>query len=161
MSVQRCTWSTIRTFALAGALIAGFAACSDEPERDETTGEITESGDADVFTIQVGDCMSESATGEVQDVPVVPCDQPHESEVFHSYQVPGDTFPGDFESIVQEQCFPAFQAFVGLAYEQSALDITWLEPTSESWTQQNDRELLCMIFDPAGQTTGSLQGANR
>lgn len=160
MSVQRCTWSTIRTFALAGVLIAGFAACSDDPERDETTGEFTESGEADVFNIQVGDCFDDAGTGEVSELPVVPCDQPHNNEVFHSYTIPGDTFPGDFTAVAEEQCNPAFQSFVGVDYNSSALYMTTLEPTSGSWAE-GDRELLCIIYDPAGPVTGTLQGANR
>jgi hypothetical protein len=49
---------------------------------------------------------------------------------------------------------------VGMSYDQSALEVTWLEPTEESW-EAGDRELVCLITDPAGQTTGSLEGANR
>jgi hypothetical protein len=148
--------------AAAGALVLGLGACSDEPDRDES-GVITEEGDADVFTLQVGDCMSDQAgaTGEVTDVPVVPCEEPHDSEIYYAYTVPdADAFPGTFQEHVDAQCLPQFQTFVGLPYEQSALELTWLEPTIESWNE-GDRELLCIVADPAGGVTGSLQGAAR
>lgn len=162
MSVQRCTWSTIRTLALSGALVAGFAACSDDPERDETTGEFSESGDADVFSIAVGDCIQDSGTGEVTEVPVAPCAESHDSEVYFAYQIPEETFPGTegMSAIATAQCEPAFQTFVGMAYADSALYYTTLEPTQESWNE-GDRELLCLVYDPAGPVTGSLEGANR
>jgi hypothetical protein len=148
--------------AAAGALVLGLGACSDEPERDDA-GAITEEGDADVFTLKVGDCLSDQAgaTGEVSDVPVVPCDQPHDSEIYFSYLIPdAEAFPGTFQEHVDAQCLPQFQTFVGVAYEASALDMTWLEPTAASW-QEGDRELLCIVADPAGGVTGSLAGVAR
>jgi Septum formation len=148
--------------AAMGALVLGLGACSDEPDRDES-GAITEGGDADVFQIEVGDCLSEqaAATGEVSEVPVVPCEEPHDSEVYFSYTVPdADTFPGDFQEHVDAQCIPQFQTFVGVPYESSGLSLTWLEPTAESW-DAGDRELLCIVADPAGGVTGTLEGAAR
>lgn len=151
--------------ASVGLALVGLAACGDdEPERDESTNEITEAGDADVFSMAVGDCVTDDAgaTGEVSEVPVVPCSEPHASEVFHSYQITTDELPAEAEmqAIVEEQCLGTFETFVGLPYDQSALDINWLEPTSGSW-DGGDRELLCMVFDPAGDVTGTLAGAAR
>ena len=64
------------------------------------------------------------------------------------------------ETVVQDQCLPAFQAFVGLAYQDSVLEVSYLAPTQDSW-DAGDRELLCLIYDPSGDVTGSLAGANR
>ena len=82
--------------------------------------------------------------------------------MFHTSTIDETELPAaaEMESIVQDQCVGEFESFVGLSYDQSALEITWLEPTPESW-ERGDRELVCMITDPAGQTTGSLEGANR
>ncbi len=150
--------------AAAGLALIGTAACgSDEPERDETTNEVTEAGDADVFSMAVGDCLTDgSTTGQVSEVPVVPCSEPHASELFHSYQIPAATLPAaaEMEAIVAEQCVGNFESFVGLAYEQSTLEVTWMEPTSGSW-DDGDRELLCLVYDPAGDVTGSLAGVAR
>ena len=101
-------------------------------------------------------------TGEVEQVPVVPCSEPHASELFHSYQIPATTLPtaAEMEAIVGEQCVGNFETFVGLAYEQSTLDVTWMEPKSGSW-DDGDRELLCLVYDPAGDVTGSLAGVAR
>jgi hypothetical protein len=152
--------SLLGSAAVAGLLVVGLGACSDEPERDES-GEVTEGGEESVFDIAVGDCLnSQSAAGTVSELPVVPCTEAHDSEVFHIYNVPGDTFPGDFTQMRDEQCMPAFQTFVGLPYDQSVIEVTTLEPTAETWAD-GDRELVCIAVDPAGNVTGSLQGANR
>jgi hypothetical protein len=152
--------SLLGSVAIAGLLAVGLGACSDEPERDEN-GAVTEGGDESVFEVSVGDCISDSATGQVSDLPIVPCDQTHVGEVYHTYDVPGDAFPGDFSQVTTEQCEgPAFQEYVGLAYDQSAFGYTTLEPTSQSW-ESGDHELVCILQDPAGNTTGSLRGANR
>jgi hypothetical protein len=152
--------SLIGSAAIAGLFVVGLGACSDDPERD-AAGQVTEAGDESVFEIAVGDCLTDQSSAEqVSDVPVVPCTEPHSSEVYHLYQVPGDTFPGDFTQVTEEQCKPAFQTFVGMAYDQSVLEVTTLEPTVETWAD-GDRELVCIVVDPAGNVTGSLQGANR
>lgn len=164
-------WSTFRSLAVLCLVVAGFAACSDDDDsgQGDTTEATDESGgssgeeDASVFDIAVGDCLTDEVTGDsVEEVPVVPCDQPHISEVYFSYTIEEETFPGSdgMDRLMEEQCLPAFESFVGVAYDMSALEVTTLEPTSESW-EQGDRELLCLIVDPAGEVTGSLQGANR
>jgi hypothetical protein len=151
---------------LGGALVVTLGACGDDsgPDRDESTNEISEAGDADVFEIAVGDCLPDpnAATGEVQEVPVVPCDEPHASEVYFSHIIEGDELPDAtaMEAIVNEQCMGNFESFIGLPFDQSALQVTWLQPTDGSW-DAGDRELLCIVSDPAGGVTGSLSGAAR
>ncbi|HET6952015.1 MAG TPA: septum formation family protein [Acidimicrobiales bacterium] len=152
----------ITAAALAGLTAAGLGACSDEPERDESTGEITEAGDADVFSMQVGDCLTDNAIGDVSEVPVVPCTEAHTSEVFYSHTIEDGDFPGSdgLTTIGEQACIPAFEQFVGVPYEASVLDVTTLEPTADSW-EQGDRELLCLIYDPAGDTVGTLEASAR
>ena len=119
--------------------------------------------DANVFTLSVGDCLVDDAEeGEVSEVPVVPCDQPHTSEVFYSHTIPGDTLPSQsaMEDIVDAECVSRFEGFVGIPYPDSALLVTWLAPTAESWAA-GDRELLCLAAGPAGEVVGTLEGSNR
>lgn len=144
--------------ALSGCSLLGGA---DEPERDES-GDVTEASDADAFSIRVGDCletMDWSAEG-FSTVPVIPCAEEHESEVYAAVDLPDGDYPGD-ESVgtqADEYCYGEFQGFVGIAWEDSAFDYGYLSPSAESW-EQGDREVLCIIMDPAGLTTGSLAGA--
>ena len=158
MPIRYFSLPVLGSAAAMGALALGLGACSDDPDRDET-GAVTEAGDADVFQIEVGDCMSDqaAATGEVSEVPVVPCTEPHDSEVYFSYTIPdADTFPGDFQEHVDTQCVPSSRR--SSVSPSSGLSLTWLEPTSESW-DAGDRELLCIVADPAGGVTGTLPRA--
>ena len=130
-----------------------------------TTAPPTSAGpeDADVFTLAVGDCLVDAtAEGEVREVPVVPCDQPHTSEIYYSHTLGGDTLPSqsEIEDIVDAECVSRFEGFVGIPYPDSALLVTWLEPTPGSWAA-GDRDLLCLASGPAGEVVGTLEGTNR
>lgn len=149
----------------ATALVAagcGNSSSDDETTRD-TSGAIVEGGDLGAFTIKVGDCLGGGVTGEIESVEGVPCDQPHQSEVYHSFAIPdGDgAFPGT--EAVQDQadqtCLGAFQGFVGIAFETSIYEISTITPTAESWAQLQDREVLCLIGQAEGTlTTGTAKG---
>lgn len=73
----------------------------------------------------------------------------------------GEFSDTDIDAATQECVGDAYTSFVGVAYDDSALNVTTLVPTKDSWEQNNDRVIQCIIFDPAGQTTGSLAGAAR
>ena len=159
---------TSRVAAAASAAVAAvlvLAGCSDdgdEPQRDPS-GNITESAGADVFDVRAGDCLGDFGNSEqVTDVSVVPCDQEHAQEIYATAEVPDGELPSDddLRAQAEEVCTAEFETYVGLPYAESALDFTWLQPTTESW-DQGDRELVCLVNDPAGPVTGSLQGANR
>ena len=154
--------SIIATAALGVALLAGCSAGA--PTRDETTNEITEAGDADVFQIAVGDCIDDSTSTEVAEVPVVPCDQPHDNEVIFSFEMPAGEFPGQeaFVAAAEEQCPPALEAYVGIAFADSMYDVWPITPTEDGWTQGDDREVLCLVFDPTlAKIEGTVKGAAR
>ena len=153
-----------RFAALAAAIITGvvLTSCSGatETERDDD-GAVTErNDDASVFDIQLGDCYNfpSGATGEVETLTAVPCDEPHEAEAFHESEIEGDEFPGaaEVEKEAETECVTAFDSFVGLSYEESTLDFTYLTPTQETWDQLDDRLISCLVTDPAtSEVTGS------
>ncbi len=155
--------------ALSAAALVAFSGCSllggdNEPERDEE-GDVTEATDADAFAIRVGDCLETMDWGAegFSTVPLVPCAEAHESEVYAATDLPDGAYPGDDAVATQadEFCYGEFQGFVGVAWEDSAFDYGYLSPSQDSWEQGDDREVLCVIMDPNGLTTGSLAGAGR
>lgn len=151
---------TVATLALSGCSLLG----GNDPERDEDSGEITEASDSDVFALRVGDCLDSAALGDVvETVPVVPCDEPHDSEVFASTQLADGDYPGDEAVATQadEYCYAQFSQFVGMSYEDSALDFLPMYPLQEGWEQLDDREVLCLVVDLDGGVTGTLKGAAR
>jgi hypothetical protein len=153
--------------ALSGCSIVDQFLPASQPVRDAETGEVTEQVDnADVFAIRVGDCLNTAdldTTSEVSDVPVVPCSEPHDDEVYYAYTLADGEFPGEDAIIADADatCIPEFATFVGLAYEESALDYWPMYPTAGSW-ENGDREVLCIAWDPSGaKLTGTLAGAAR
>ncbi|AEF41142.1 hypothetical protein AS9A_2695 [Hoyosella subflava DQS3-9A1] len=122
-------------------------------EHDAGTREVSE------FDVQVGDCLlgpEEASTPGT--VAVVPCDEPHQQEIFAIYQLDGTEFPGDNEvqETARDGCRDEFQAFTGTEEESSKYVLNFLYPTEVTWAG-GDREVVCMILDPDGPVSGSLR----
>lgn len=153
--------------AAAAAASLALAGCSlfgqDSPDRDPDTQEVLEEGDVSVYEIQVGDCLdSADLSGELNSVPVVPCAEPHDAEIYDSTMLSGDEFPGqaEVEAQADDYCIGAFESFVGVAYADSELYASTILPSEDSWSD-GDREMLCVVFDTDGEVTGSLRDAGR
>lgn len=146
------------SLALAGCSLLGNITGGTDTPAEPGTGT-----DVDVFTIAVGDCLNDGGVdGEVSTVETIDCAQPHDSEAYASILMDDGEFPGDtvVDDFAIEQCTAAFADFVGLSYEESALSFSYYYPTTESWAS-GDREILCLLVDPAGKVEGSLEGAAR
>ena len=138
-----------------------------DADRDET-GTIIAEGNLDAMEMQIGDCFDDSAgisseeTVEIQSVHGIPCSQPHDNEVYAKFDLELDEFPGE-EQIVEfadEGCMERFEAFVGLVYEESILDIFYMFPTRETWNLMNDREIVCAVFHAEGEKLSASMKAS-
>ena len=144
---------------LAALVLAGCAA-----ERSAETGEIEEAGSVDAFTLRVGDCFDDQIfdTGEVEDVPGVPCSEPHDNEIYAAFDISGTSYPGD-EAVGEQAdagCLERFQTAIGAPYEESVLEIFNLTPTQGSWEGRGDREVLCAAYHMEQEKlTGSVLGS--
>jgi Septum formation len=117
-------------------------------------------GEADVFTLGVGQCWTDDTNAEeLSSVTVIPCDQPHEYEVYDAFDLADGDYPGQdsVNQSAQTDCTTRFETFVGIPYSESQYYLSYLTPTEESWAN-GDREVLCSIYDQNGPTTGSLAG---
>jgi hypothetical protein len=156
-------WPSLAAVFILGSLGAACgseAAFSDESERDES-GAVVEAGEVGSLRLKVGDCLGAEVIGEVESVPVVPCSESHSSEIFHSFDLVGDVFPGEeaTSKLAQEGCVAEFDAFIGLAFAESVWDITLLHPTEQSWNDVNDRQVRCGVSPVSGEATvGSARG---
>jgi hypothetical protein len=157
--MSRVTSSLILIAAL-GVAGCGTTVSDDDSTRDES-GDVVEGGDVGAFRLQVGDCLAEEAVGDVESVPVVPCEEPHDSELYHTFDLPGTAYPGA-EAIIesaQQGCLDTFETFVGASYESSIYDISYLYPIEESWNDINDRTVLCGVYLVDGSlAVGSAAG---
>lgn len=117
-----------------------------------------------VFTLEVGTCFDDTDETEVSSVPEVDCSEPHDNEVFAVFDyTQSDTFPGSeaMNDAAQELCIAQFEAYVGLSYPESALEVFPITPTQGSW-DSGDREIICALYNlDLSKLTGSMQGAAR
>lgn len=164
-----------RALVLAGtalALTVALSGCSTisnllgggtaDANRDEETGQVSESANIGIFALKVGDCKLESPSGLLEDADVVPCTEEHDEEVYHEITMPdGEFSEEDVDAAGQECVGDAFTTFVGVTWDESTLDVYPINPTKDTWEQLNDRVVQCVISDPAGPVTGSLKGAAR
>lgn len=158
--VTTAALALVTASALAGCSIIGDLLGPGSAVRDDE-GQVVEEGDVDVFSLAIGDCFDdEGSAEEVTSVPIVPCDQPHDNEVFHEFEIADGEFPGDdaVSTEADEKCVAAFDAFAGIAYADSTLDVFSLRPTAAGW-EQGDRLVQCAIYDPAQQVSGTLSNA--
>jgi hypothetical protein len=123
-------------------------------------------GETTVFSLSVGECFQDDAAGaaEVTDVETVDCDEPHDNEVFHTFELGGDEYPSDDEIIaaIEEECLdPTFADYFGEPYETSEIEIFPITPTAESWEEVDDREVVCAGYIEGERVEGSLQGSGR
>lgn len=155
----------MKNFLIYAVIGLGFVAYNVATQADrDAAGNIVDGGNVDAFTIRKGDCFDNTGSlgtdeaGEVSSLPGVPCSEPHDNEVYAVFDVSFDAFPGDDQmaDAAFSQCLDRFSTFVGIDYESSSLDITALYPSSQSWSAQNDREVVCAIYDMNG---GKLQGS--
>jgi hypothetical protein len=167
----RVRWGRAMVAVFALLVTMATRGCSDDGADRDGAGSITQAGDVNAFTLQVGDCimLSELASsGDVSDVPAVPCAAPHEAEVYALVDIEAAEdapFPGTakIEEIAIELCDSQFEGYVGVPPDASAIDHTpALFPSSASWTDAADREVVCVLFDPEFESlTGTLKGAQR
>ena len=143
--------------AFSGGLDDPTAESEPEPESEPTEAEETEESteepepfeapteqplgpeDQDVNVLVVGDCLNEmevSHDDSVSTVPIVDCSEPHDLEVYYGNSLDRDLeYPGREEvvELVDEGCYEAFETFVGIPAEQSALVTQTLFPLEEGW----------------------------
>ena len=131
--------------------------------------------------LRVGDCfdLKDPSADQIGDVKAVPCTTEHEFEVFYVGAMGEGSYPTDaagerrnhgrqvllidgaFGTYVDQNCIPAFGAYIGKAYDDSDLDICWLVPTDDAW-RSGDRTVQCAAFYPGiYRLTRSLRGTQQ
>jgi hypothetical protein len=158
--------------ALAAALCLALTGCEsvsrffddmtvDEADRN-SDGQIASSGEVGVENLAVGDCVvwgNQIDAESVTELDVVPCDQPHDVEVYAVFDLSGDAYEGE-ERVVERAdagCYDEFARFVGLPYDESELEFSYIYPSEESW-DYGDHGVLCQVGYPAPrQATGTLR----
>ena len=117
-----------------------------------------------ITEVAVGDCLKDLGTAStIQDATHVDCSQTHEAEVYalKTIKNASPTVPGDVDLAAEEFCRANYEAFVGVSYEVSKLEIITTYPLADSW-KAGDRGITCLVGKPNyGTTKGSLKNSKQ
>ena len=93
----------------------------------------------------------------------VPCDDEHGSEVVGVVKLPDTRYPGSDAAYAAADpyCYEAFAKYVGVDYEESELEMTFVFPTEETW-DEGDRQVVCYAHEVGGAAvTGTVRDTAR
>ena len=129
---------------------------TEEDLRDRFEGTVT-----DPYDLPAGTCFNQYTYRDRNDLlahltTAIGCTRPHNAQVYgivtHDAP-PGAPYPGEeaVNSWGQSQCYERFEPFVGLAYEQSQLDIGMITPSRTDWEgEESRRRISCFVHSYQG-----------
>lgn len=127
-------------------------------------GQLDDAGavEADRQVERTGRPVAEDVRVSEHAVFVVPCNQPHDFEVYSELTVYGLEFPGA-EAVRRrtEDCVPAFREFVEKPYARSIYRIAFYYPTAASWRLDDHRTVTCLVGHPRRKVVGTLRDIRR
>lgn len=110
---------------------------------------------AAVFSLRTGDCFDPQG----QSYTLVSCDSPHVGEVFATFTLAGEKWPGN-SAVAAAASSGCATRLPGYLNPQLALSLasTYVYPDSTAW-QAGTRTVICEVRAPSGDITGSVRGA--
>ncbi|RYV51629.1 DUF4190 domain-containing protein [Pengzhenrongella frigida] len=151
LAIAGVALGTISTLVVAGLLVV---AVNGVLETRPLPPDVTAARDAHARQLVTGNCLDPLPDdGEVNDVRVVPCTDPHAAQVISQYEFESDAiWPG--QAAADRRVATACQ--VSAAETEAGLTpVTWA-PTEQSW-EDGDRTGLCLLHRADGTPlTGSL-----
>jgi len=140
----RPIFQLIRALSIVGVAAAAVS-CSGGDDGAEVI---------DLTDSSIGTCLDfgDSIDAEITKLPVVLCGEPHSHEIYAVETTGAETYPG-FEALeaeAQASCLGAFEDYVGISAFDSELFFSWLVPTLNSWDQDDDRQIVCVIGEGNG-----------
>jgi hypothetical protein len=149
-------------------VMLALTACSTaEPQATPTPAATADVRTA--FELEAGHCLNDPGglADSLGEVAVVPCDQPHETEVFavFEYEAADDEpYPGErrLTRVAERQCRgDRFTDYVGVPKADSTLLVLQATPAEDTWAQ-GDREIVCLLHTGGEEElTESMRGSGR
>jgi hypothetical protein len=151
-------WSAPVLTVVMIALVATLAVLDRSELETRVVRSTLPEGTALPQDLVVGECVMLPEGKVVREVPVVPCAEEHDAEVFAVTQLDAGPFPGR-RKVMEEVgsfCLPAFEEFAGQPYRRNGrLGLFLFYPMEATWA--DDRGVTCLILDTEGPTTGTLR----
>jgi hypothetical protein len=114
-----------------------------------------------VEELAVGECFNDGA--DEGEVVRMPCNGPHDGELFADVTLPSGPYPGDRKAAAKADatCNTEFSKYVGIAADKSVLSPEFWYPAEDYWTN-GDRLVVCAAYGPAGEQLQSrVKGTKR
>jgi hypothetical protein len=110
-----------------------------------------------VFSLKTGDCFDPKGQ---QSYTLIPCDSPHQAEVFAAFALTGTTWPGD-TAVQAEASRACASRLTGYVNPQLAISLssTYVYPDSVAW-QAGTRTVICEARAASGDLIGSVRRAS-
>ncbi len=145
-----------RVVVAAVALALTAVGCTDEPAPSRPRVDTAELTPGSCFVEPPGGAPDGRVT-EVLTVEVVPCDQPHDGEVYAVSELPQEQWPGEVAVLetARGDCEQQLQAALRGA-GGDGVGFYPITPTERSWVDGDDRTVVCVAHGPAGTVSGRL-----
>jgi hypothetical protein len=137
---------------LAIAIAVGIS-LADGPDRD-ASGVVRGERSIALGELREGDCVREISVMLGAYVDVVPCAEPHESEVFGVYELPAGQWPGDdaVKKTADAGCADRYLAYAGK--DADLVATLTLPPDESEWSGR--RQVTCMTY-LSSPATGTIR----
>jgi hypothetical protein len=91
-------------------------------------------------------------------VHVVACADPHDAEIFGTFQLAGGSWPGDSTARQQAAsgCESRLGSYLNPQLDTSNLTQSYVYPGQQAWTS-GQRTVVCEVRSASGQLTGSVR----
>jgi hypothetical protein len=139
--------------------IAVIAALNSGTDPSNPTASTAAGGDVKVQQLKTGQCLNGlEESSAIRNLPVVPCAQPHEGEVFAVFELADGDYPGDqaVAKLAEDGCVDRLETSAPKAADNPDLEIYFLHPTRSSW-RLGDQGVTCVAMSSTGKVTGSIQ----
>lgn len=163
--------ASLKKVAALSLLAVALTGCSQEST--QTNSAFKQEVVEEIDVLKAGMCFDDASSEDtitdeqqntsVTSIPIIQCNQPHDNEVYHVYELPNAKAYKETDELLESMfvnCEAAFTDYVGLSYQESFYEMSFLTPTVESW-QEGDREVVCYAFHPeADKLAKSLKNIN-
>jgi Domain of unknown function (DUF4190)/Septum formation len=143
---------------LAGLTSAIAYNAASQAHRSASSGQITQPGSMNIFSLRVGDCFNNPGSGGVTTVTAIPCDQAHNAQVFAEFNAANSTsYPGS-SALRQEAtngCNSRVAGSVNKAKVTDSMSIRFLYPLAGSWAIGH-RGISCLLVNSTADLRSSL-----
>ena len=108
-----------------------------------------------VFSLKAGECFDPRG----QSYTLIPCDSPHQAEVFATFNLTGTAWPGS-STVAAAASSGCASRLTGYLNPQLAVSLasTYVYPDATAW-QAGTRTVICEVRAAKGELTGSVRGA--